>query len=360
MVPRGQAARVSYLVALGVALAAVGLSQLTVRPLGGAYFYLPLIAVFFAALHGGIGPGLVAVVVCAAGFDFFYLGEPFRFGVGSRAEAHRVAAFVLFGIGASLLAARFRAARDRGDRAREQAEAAREEARRIGELQERFVAVVSHDLRNPLCALRAGLELLPRVGPLAERQRGAIARMRTTVDRMDALIRDLLDVSRTRSGATLALQRAPTRLGAICGRVIGEFEAAHPDVPVALSVDGDDTGELDAARLAQLVSNLVGNAIVHGDGAAGIGVRVLGQGAALRLEVENRGPPIPPELAPRLFEPFRRGGQGTGLGLGLFIVKEIARAHGGEVRARSAGGATVFEVVLPRQAEGVATTTPAA
>ncbi|BDG01785.1 hypothetical protein AMOR_07810 [Anaeromyxobacter oryzae] len=341
----------NYAVAFGVAVGAVALSQLTVQPFGGAYFYLPLVAVFYAALHGGVGPGLLSAFLCAAGFDFLFLGEPFRFGVATREEAHRVAGFVLFGVAASLLAGRFRAARDRAERAREEAEAAGAEARRIGELQERLVAVVSHDLRNPLGALRAGLELLPRLGPLADRQRVAVTRMRGTVDRMDGLIRDILDLARTRNGAVLAVQLAPARLGAICARVVGELEAAYPDVPITVAVDGDDHAELDEERLAQLVSNLVGNAIVHGDRAAGVAVRVRGGGPALRLEVENRGPPIAPELAPHLFEPFRRAGHDTrGLGLGLYIVKEIARAHGGEVAARSADGSTVFEVVLPREA----------
>lgn len=330
---------------------AIASSQLTVRRFGGAYFYFPLVAVFVAALRGGLVPGLLTVLVCALGFDFLYLGVPYQFGVSTPEEAHRLAGFVLFGIAASLVAGRFHSARARAEQARREAEAASEEARRIGALQERLVAVVSHDLRNPLGALRAGLELVPRLGPLADRQRDAVGRMRGAVDRMENLIGGVLDLARTRQGAALAIQRAPARLGVICARVIGELQTAHPGAEIALAVDGDDAGELDAERLAQLVSNLVGNAVVHGERGAPVRVRVSGTEIALRLEVENRGPPLPSEILPHLFEPFRRGrSDGPGLGLGLFIVREIALAHGGGVASRAADGAIVFEVWLPRRA----------
>ncbi|WP_242395076.1 sensor histidine kinase [Anaeromyxobacter oryzisoli] len=340
-----------YGVALALGVVAVAASRLTVRPFGGAYFYLPLVAVFVAALRGGLLPGLLVVGVCGLGFDYFFLGVPYTFGVSTSEEAHRVAGFVLFGVAGSLIAGRFRAARARAELARREAEAASEEARRIGAQQERLLAVVSHDLRNPLGALRVGLALVSKLGPLGERQRKVVERMRGAADRMEGLVSGVLDLARTRQGAPLAVSRAPARLGAICARVIGELQTAYPEAEIALAVDGDDAGDLDPDRVAQLVSNLVGNAIVHGARDAPVQVRVSGVEGALRLEVENGGDPIPGELLPRLFEPFWRGrSDGHGLGLGLFIVREIARAHGGRIAVRSAVGSTVFEVWLPRRA----------
>jgi signal transduction histidine kinase len=338
--------------ALSVLLAAVALAlaQVTFGLFGGAYLYFPLVAVFVSALHDGLWPGFVTVGLCALGFDFFFLGPPLQLGVATSEEAHRLVGFILFGGASAWIAARFQAARRGAEEARILAEEASDEARRVGALQERLVAVVSHDLRNPLGALRAGLHLLPRLGALSERQEVVLARMHGTVKRMDALIEDLLDVARTRHGETLPIHAARAQLGAICARVIGELEEGTPDARVVLSVEGDDAALLDEARLAQLVSNLVGNAIAHGTSAAPVEVRVRGDGERLLLEVENRGSPIPDDLVPHLFEPFQRGrADGGGLGLGLFIVREIARAHGGSVGVRSDLAATVFEVRLPRE-----------
>jgi signal transduction histidine kinase len=341
----------AFAVAVAGSAAALALSALTVRIFGGAYLYLPLVAVFVSALAGGLWPGLATVALCALGFDFLFLGPPLRFGVSTSEEAHRLAGFVLFGAAASWIAARFQAARAAAERARAEAEAASAETRRIGALQERLVAIVSHDLRNPLAALRGGLDLLPRVGPLSDRHAALLARMRGTVDRMEALIRDLLDVSRTRHGGRLPLTTIPARVGEVCAQAIAEIRAADPDARVELAVEGDDAARVDAPHLARLVTNLVANALVHGDHGAPVRVTVRGAAAELALEVENRGPPPPPDLVPRMFEAFQRGGDaGEGLGLGLFVVREVARAHGGSVSVRAGAEATVFEVRLPRSA----------
>jgi signal transduction histidine kinase len=330
--------------------AALGLAQATAGLLGGAYLYFPLVAVFAIALWGGLGPGLTAVALCGLGFDFLFLGPPHRLGVGTADEAHRLLGFLLFGGAAAWLAARFQAARRSAERALAEAERATAEAQRVGALQERLVAVVSHDLRNPLGALKAGLDVLPRLGPLTDRQRTVAARMRGTVGRMERLIHDLLDLARTRQGRTLPVATAPARLGEICAGAIAEIAETGPRSPIELSVEGDDAGLLDASRLAQLVSNLVANAVAHGTLGAPVRVSVCGDGPDLHLEVENQGPAPPPDLLPRLFEPFQRGRRdGEGLGLGLFIVREIARAHGGEVSVRSGDGKTVFALRIPRR-----------
>lgn len=338
--------------AIGVALAAAALALvwLTNRTFGGAHLYFPMAAVFLSALNGGLGPGLVTLGACAIGFDFFFLGPPFRLGVATAAEAHQLTGFVLFGFAAVLISARFRSARTSAERARRLAEAAERDARRIGELQERLVAMVSHDLRGPIGSLRVGIQLMPRLGELNDRQRGALERMHGTARRMEALILRLLDVARGRQGNAIPLQLAPATVGDIAARVISEAEAGFPEATVRLAVEGDDRCLLDALRIEQAVSNLVHNALVHGSREAAVEVQVEGHPSEVVLRVRNRGPSIPPAILPQIFEPFRSGSKdGSGLGLGLFIVRECVQAHGGSVAARSSGGETTFEMRLPRQ-----------
>ncbi len=340
----------TYPASILLALAALALTGVTVRPLGAAYTYFSFMAVLVSALYGGLGPGIAAVALSAIGLDFLYLGPPFRLGGETADELHRLVGFTLFGLAATWIAARFRAAHREAVEARRAAEGASEEARRVGELQERLVAVVSHDLRNPLAALRGNVDLMPRLGALTERQTRAVASMRRTVDRMESLIRDLLDVSRSRRGRMLAISRAEVCLGEICSHVRAEIRDANPGAEIAVEVKGDDRAAVDAARVAQAVANLVSNALQHGAAGSPVSVRVSGSDGEVVLEVENSGPPISEELRPHVFEPFMRGrDEGPGLGLGLFVVGEIARAHGGRASFRSDGSGTVFEVRLPRR-----------
>ncbi|HET7825659.1 MAG TPA: HAMP domain-containing sensor histidine kinase [Anaeromyxobacter sp.] len=340
-----------YALAVALAAASLALAGVTSGVLGGAYLHFPLVAVFASGLLGGLGPGLVTLVLGWLGFDLLYVGPPMRLGVGSVEEAHRIIAFVLAGGIATWIAARFRTARHDAIEARRAAEAARDEASRVGSLQERLVAVVGHDLRNPLGALLGNLDILARSGPLTERQQLVAARMRGSVLRMEGMIRDLLDLARTRQGGLLAVSPVEVRLGEVCARAVSEIRDAHGGADVSLEVEGDDRARLDPERVAQLVTNLVGNALEHGAPGAPVRVRVVGAGADVVLVVENAGPTIPPELGDHLFEPFRRGtADGKGLGLGLFVVHEVTRAHGGGVTFRSAQGHTVFEVRLPRGA----------
>lgn len=345
----------AYAIAVAAAVLSLALTGPTTGLLGGAYLYFPLIAVFVSALHGGLGPGLVTVALCGLGFDVLYLGPPLRLGVSTSDEAHRLAGFVLFGGAASWIAARFRASRREAEAARREAEAASADARRIGLQQERLVAIVSHDLRNPLAALGGNLGLLARLGPLTDRQAQVLARMSETVARMETMIRELLDLARSRHGGLLAVSLADIRVGEVCGRVLAEARAVRPDAELSLAVEGDDRARLDPERVAQAVSNLVANAMQYGARGTAVRMRVASRDADVAIEVENAGEPISAELAPSLFEPFRRGrADGSGLGLGLFVVREIARAHGGTAAFRSEPGRTVFEIRLPRGA-GLAT-----
>ena len=237
--------------------------------------------------------------------------------------------------------------------ARLRAETAEDEARRVGDLQERLVAVVSHDLRNPLAAITSGIALLPRVGELGERQAAVHASIQKVAARMERLIRDLLDFSRARRRFEMPTSSQPMEMDEIARRVIGEIRIANPGADVRLVTEGEQRGDWDPARMEQAVSNLVSNALQHGSGST-VWVRSIGATAKVVLEVENAGPAIPAERLAVLFEPFQLGqGDRPGhLGLGLFIVREIVRAHGGTIAATSTpAGVTTFRIDLPRRLE---------
>jgi signal transduction histidine kinase len=241
------------------------------------------------------------------------------------------------------------------DRARlfEAERAAREDAERIGKLQEQLIAVVGHDLRTPLSAISMAVSILFRRGGLDEKQAQTLSRVASSSQRMTGIIRDLLDFSRARQGAGIPIVKAPLDLREVVERAVLELQGAHPQRELRVRVSGDVRGEGDAARIAQVVSNLAGNAIQHGREDAPVDVDVVGTDDELRLSVHNEGPPIPADLLPVIFEPFRSGerrtSDGSSVGLGLFIVREIVRAHGGDVEVRSAPGAgTTFTVRLPR------------
>ncbi|MCY1078571.1 PAS domain-containing sensor histidine kinase [Archangium lansingense] len=229
-----------------------------------------------------------------------------------------------------------------------------EALRREGEVREKLLGIVSHDLRNPLQAMSTASHLLLTSSePLTPLQRKWVTRVRTSVQRMDRLIQDLLEFVRIRQGETLPIQRQAVCLEEVCRTIVDELQAAHPHRQFLLEAHGDTLGEWDPERLMQLVGNLLANALTHGSEGTPIQVRIDGEGAQVVLEVVNQGHPIPPELLPRIFEPFTRASDGgnalKGVGLGLFIVHEIVAAHRGHIDVHSsAETGTVFQVSLPR------------
>ncbi len=235
--------------------------------------------------------------------------------------------------------------------ARLRAETAEDEAKRIGDLQERLVAVVSHDLRNPLAAITSGINLLPKMGDLDERQVAVHASIRKVAARMEGLIHDLLDFSRARRRFEMPTSSEPTDMEDIARRAVGEIRIANPAADVLLVTEGEQRGVWDPARMEQALSNLISNAIQHGGGSR-VWLRSIGSPGKLVIEVENQGPTIPTERLAVLFEPFHqgKGDQPGHLGLGLFIVREIVSAHGGTLVATSTpAGVTTLRVELPRQ-----------
>jgi signal transduction histidine kinase len=149
----------------------------------------------------------------------------------------------------------------------------------------------------------------------------------------------------------------PVDLAEICRQVADEFRAAHPDREIRVEVEGDVTGRWDPDRLAQALANLCKNALDYGAPREPVDVRAAGREGSVEVTVANTGAPIPADVLPTLFDPYRRASSRehrTGLGLGLFIVREIARAHGGTVEPRSLNGRVEFSLHLPRlrRAEG--------
>jgi signal transduction histidine kinase len=262
-----------------------------------------------------------------------------------------------------LRAAAERAARaiDRGRLARahedvretlQRAEAALESRRKAVDF---ILGVVGHDLRNPLGAIHMSAALLHTKGGLTGWQARATERLRSSAARMGRIIQDLLSYTRTRLGNGIPITPRAASFDAIARKVVDELRAVNSDRAIEIDVHGVPDGEWDPDRLEQVVSNLVSNAIDHGDPAVPVHVEVDGDDPErLRLRVRNGGHGIPPEVLAHLFEPFSRGPDETsrkasGLGLGLYISREIVRGHGGEIDARSLDGETVITVELPRR-----------
>jgi len=241
-------------------------------------------------------------------------------------------------------------------RAAEAAEAAEAETRRLGKLQEELVAVVAHDLRTPLTAIQFSLKTLFAAAAPTEAQRRKVARVSESVGHIGEIVDTLRDLTRARLAGGIPLEMERVDLGSIARRAVAETEGAHRGRRVRLSIKGDLTGLGDRARLLQVLSNLIDNAVQHGSVEAPVQVAVRGEGPAIVIAVHNAGPPIPPPLLPCLFEPFRQGdaslrrAKRTGsMGLGLFIVREIVQAHGGKVAVDSGlERGTTFTVLLPR------------
>ncbi|HEY1811835.1 MAG TPA: response regulator [Kofleriaceae bacterium] len=219
-------------------------------------------------------------------------------------------------------------------------------------LNELFVGTVGHDLRNPLSAIVSGAELLSQTGD--ETTRRVVNRMLAAGQRMTMLIEQLLDLTRARLGGGLGFATVRTHVDVkeLVHRTVDELRGANPNRSMVIETAGDATTTGDPDRLVQLFSNLVGNALAHGARDAPITASIVGSEREVVVTVHNRGS-IPPDVLATVFEPFRgRAGRGrsSGLGLGMFIARQIAHAHGGDIGVEStdASGTAVI-VRLPRR-----------
>lgn len=229
-----------------------------------------------------------------------------------------------------------------------------EELRRRAEFERQLIGIVSHDLRNPLSAITLGATALLQRGGLEERQARNVGRIQSSAERAIRLIRELLDFTQARMGGGIPVSRKPMELHAVTRQVVDEVRMAYPERRIDVEAQGDGRGEWDADRLAQVLTNLLTNALSYSPPGTPVKVHTRGEDGTVVLEVWNTGEPIPSEQIPRLFEPLERGtGQtdqaGRSIGLGLFIVRNIVEAHGGTITVSSgAREGTAFTVRLPR------------
>jgi signal transduction histidine kinase len=229
-------------------------------------------------------------------------------------------------------------------------EAALSDASESAELRERFIAVLGHDLRNPLSSIDAGARLLERMvddGKAAP----IIAVIKRSAARMAGLIGHMLDFSRGRLGGGIPVRRTlETGLGETLSQIVAELQSVRPDRVIDVELDLHTPVYCDGARIAQLFSNLLGNALTHGAPELPVKVRARTEKGMFELSVANGGPAIPPEAVEHIFQPFKRSSvpsSAPGLGLGLFIASEIARAHEATLEFTSQPDDTRFVLRMP-------------
>lgn len=235
------------------------------------------------------------------------------------------------------------------------------EEREAEDFRRNVLGIVGHDLRNPLFALVGAARLLLQSEDLTPERARLAARIFANAERMERIIAVLLDYARVRGGQPLPLRLQPCDLSLIVETIADECEATHPGREVRRKGEGDPNGTWDPDRIAQALVNVVSNALDYSPGRSPVSLSWRGEPDAVIVDVANEGPPIPPDVLPRIFEPFRRGessgagkpGKMEGIGLGLFIARTLVVAHGGRIDVRSRPGEpTVFSIRLPRVAPG--------
>jgi signal transduction histidine kinase len=231
-------------------------------------------------------------------------------------------------------------------------------SQKLEESRNLFLGVLGHDLRNPLGAIQGSAYYLLRKERLDGAQTKAVTRIVNSSARMEQMVSDLLDFTRTRLGRGLPIMPAAADLCEVCRQVVDELGAFHPERSLLLDCTGDLSGSWDTARIGQMLSNLVANAVQHGEPHMPITINARADGDHVVVEVHNEGPPIAPEAQETIFQPLMRGRaqqtkrreRTSGLGLGLYISHQIALAHRGSIAvASSEKDGTTFIVRLPRR-----------
>jgi signal transduction histidine kinase len=222
--------------------------------------------------------------------------------------------------------------------------------RRTSELREQFIAVLGHDLRNPLASIDAGMRVLLR-NPDIQKAPEIILAVQKAVLRMAGLVDNIMDFARGRLGGGLTIKRdAEQPLTPVLEQVIAELNSAWPDIEIEASFEIEEPINCDRGKMGQLFSNLLGNAIAYGDQGKPIRVSARTINGVLELAVTNHGAPIPEKAMDSLFKPYMRGDLPSqqGLGLGLYIASQIAQAHGGTLKASSDREETRFVFEMPQ------------
>ena len=222
--------------------------------------------------------------------------------------------------------------------------------RESAEFREQFIAVLGHDLRNPLAAVDSGARALQLL-PLDDRASKVVALIRRSASRMSELINNILDFAQGRLGSGLAVsRRVDPALSSILEHVISELQSAWPQRAIDSKIEIGENVSCDSARIAQLLSNLVSNALIHGDPQGVVDISARSDDKTFEISVANSGEPIPPHTLMQLFKPFSRTsirGLQRGLGLGLYIAAEVARAHCGTIDVKSDESETRFTFRMP-------------
>ncbi|MHA7627489.1 ATP-binding protein [Corallococcus sp. M7] len=224
------------------------------------------------------------------------------------------------------------------------------------DFREELIAVLGHDLRNPLHAVNASAFMLGKVPALDTTARRSVDRIRKATARMTRMINDILDFARSRLGGGIPVTRQHVNMEELCQGMLEELQVVYPERPLVLEVQGEDLwGDWDPDRVTQVLGNLVVNALQHARNDSPVVTTLTSEAVDVVMRVRNEGDPIPPELLPHLFDPFKQstvpdqGRKHRSLGLGLYIVSEIVQVHRGSVRVETAAGdGTTFTVRWPR------------
>lgn len=229
----------------------------------------------------------------------------------------------------------------------------------------KVLGVLGHDLRSPLGAVTLGADLLRQTEELGSRGKRIITQISTSVQSANEMVNDLLDLARCNLGTGIPVRPENTDLAFVCKSVVEEIRVAHPEARIEYSGISRVTGQYDPLRMAQVFSNLIGNAVRHGNSAHPVKVTLNGDGTCAVFSVQNHGEPIPPSELPSLFNPegrcsrYSEGEASSGLGLGLFIAAQIVEGHGGKLEVEStAEEGTIFRVTL-RKGPAKSSTQPA-
>jgi signal transduction histidine kinase len=238
------------------------------------------------------------------------------------------------------------------------AESTARHAQRIESSKEMFIAMLGHDLRTPLGAIIASAQAIASSRATPETMLKGASIILSSGRRMNSLVSDLLDFTRSRLGDGIPVVCAEADLEAVCRQTVEEIVALHPGRDIKFATSGSVRGKWDAARISQALSNLISNAVQHGGAAGSIDVTLRGEVDEAVLSVQNRGSLIEPDQLNKIFDPLHRGADegeagGHNLGLGLYITERIVASHGGKIAVESTEDTgTIFTIRLPKRRRG--------